>query len=28
LRRPAPSGVMLYRVKDGRVDDGRFIPLP
>lgn len=28
LRRPAPSGVMIYRVKEGRVDDGRFIPLP
>ncbi len=26
--RTAPSGVMLYRVKDGRVDDGTFIPLP
>ncbi|MFI5310918.1 MAG: metallophosphoesterase [Gemmatimonadales bacterium] len=26
--RVAPSGVTLYRVKDGRVDDGTFIPLP
>ncbi|HVT37836.1 MAG TPA: metallophosphoesterase [Gemmatimonadaceae bacterium] len=26
--RVAPSGVMLYRVKDGRVDDGMFVPLP
>ena len=26
--RIAPSGVMLYRVKDRRVDDGTFIALP
>jgi len=26
--RVAPSGVTLYRVKDGRVDDGAFVPLP
>ena len=22
-----PSGVMLYNVKDGKIDEGRFIPL-
>jgi hypothetical protein len=24
---PAISGVTLYRVRDGRIDDGEFIPL-